>query len=256
MRWFARVRKHTRWAERRVAYIDGELSGEEAAQFDFHLVGCEACRMAVADERALKRLLAENLPESRAPRSFAITEAMLGQAVRPVRRTASAPALAMRFAQVAAVAAVIGLATLVVIDRGTNGSGNANRTAAPFSTESGAAAVTAGGANPEATPLRESDTSKSAVPAAPTSSTAGVPGQGAVPAGTAAAANSYDQAPVQPSGGTGPGGRVVSPAPASPGTSGGTDWIGIAEGALALITIAALAGYVVARHANRRSSDV
>ena len=44
------------------AFIDGELAAAEAAQVEGHLAGCEQCRRAVAEARALSAALPEPLP--------------------------------------------------------------------------------------------------------------------------------------------------------------------------------------------------
>lgn len=41
-------------------FVDGEFEGEETVEFEAHLVECEQCRAAVAEQRALKRKLRES----------------------------------------------------------------------------------------------------------------------------------------------------------------------------------------------------
>jgi len=224
------------------------------ARFEAHRDGCAACREAVTRERALKRLLVENLVEVRAPRSFAITEAMLQQPAKRVPGAARTPVLAMRLAQVAVAASVIGFASLVVIDRGTGGSGSAIGTAAPTSAESDA-----GAAVPDGSSARDSGASKSAAPVAPSALAGGIQGAGAaspVARATDGAAGSYNSVPVQSPDGTRTAPGVGALPAASPGENAGTGWFRAAEGALALVIIAALTGYLVARRAHRRSFDV
>ncbi len=258
MRWLGRGRGHDRWAGSIAAYVDGELPGRESSRLDAHLSGCPVCIESVAQERALKRLLGRSLAEVRVPRSFAITEAMLARRDRPTRNAVGVPLLAMRLAQGVAVAAVIGFASLVVLDRGKSGSDSAPAAAAFTSTESERAGATAGNLAPEAGSARDAGSSKSGATAVPPYSPGGVQGQSAVspaPSAPPAAADSAGNV-VEPS-------ETIRDAPdleaaplASPDEKSGTDWPGVARAALVLVSIAALGGYFVARRANGRSIDV
>lgn len=254
MRWFGRAWGHDRWAGNVAAHVDGELAAGEALRFEAHLEGCSACRAAVTEEQALKRLLSGNLGQVPAPRSFAITAAMLERAGRPARGTAGAGVLAMRLAQGVAAVALIGLVSLVVVDRSTNQSGGDSTTAAPMSAESGAAESRA----PEPSPVRDSGSSKAAATVVPPYSAGGVQGQSAdspIPQPTAAAPEGSGYAPVQPAGETGSNDLAIVP-PGPEDGDGGTNWFRVAEGGLVLVSISALGAYLVARRANRRSSDV
>ena len=128
------ITAHGRWYRQIDAYVDGELSQAGEGRFERHLGGCERCAAALTEAQAVKTLLAA-LPEEPAPRSFALTEAMLA----PVP-LASAPAPsrgqgALRWgSSFAAAAAVFAFVALVVVDVG-GGSGS-QQLASPLSFQS------------------------------------------------------------------------------------------------------------------------
>lgn len=140
-------RRHGRWADSANAYIDDELSPCELARFERHLRGCGRCKTAVAAARETKALLAA-MPAVRAPRSFALTPAMLAEPV--VRQPVRGQPIALRLAQAATAIAVVGLATVVSIDLTSGGSGPAQPLAA--SQESVAGRVSGTAATPAHTP--------------------------------------------------------------------------------------------------------
>ncbi len=102
------------------AYLDGELSGPEAAALQEHLMDCPACRQAYEDLRATKGLLGQ-LPLAEPPAEFwaAVRERARprpGVAARPRRRM---PMLGRRLAWAAAVAFVILAFAAVPLIKGT-----------------------------------------------------------------------------------------------------------------------------------------
>jgi anti-sigma factor RsiW len=50
-----------------IAYVDGELVGDEREFFEVHVERCDACRHAIRDEVALGHALDRALPQDRAP---------------------------------------------------------------------------------------------------------------------------------------------------------------------------------------------
>jgi hypothetical protein len=99
---------HRKWRNDLSAYADGDLETARLRELEAHLATCESCQQELAELQATKGLL-QQLPQVRAPRSFAISPA---QTRRPV--TTSAPWFtALRGATVAAVAA---FAILLAVD--------------------------------------------------------------------------------------------------------------------------------------------
>ncbi len=79
--------RHSRMALQADAYADGELRGADLMRFERHLSECARCTGSVAAARELKMML-RAMPTAAAPRSFALTQAMVrGAAPRaePVR---------------------------------------------------------------------------------------------------------------------------------------------------------------------------
>ncbi len=72
--FFWRRRRHPIGDEDLGAYLDGQLGEADRARLEAHIESCAACREELAELRALQRSLRE-LPEARAPRSFALREA-------------------------------------------------------------------------------------------------------------------------------------------------------------------------------------
>ncbi len=122
---------HRRWESKVSAFVDGELGAPASQRFAHHLAGCERCRLRVQDLRQVKALLAA-LPEAPAPRSFAITPAMLTAPQLPAP-PAPAPQWAFRGAQVLAGAALAAFFVLVAVDFSTssNSHGGTTSQAAP-----------------------------------------------------------------------------------------------------------------------------
>jgi len=109
---FLRRDRHTRWQADVDAYVDGELAAPAVTAFERHMAACRACAAVVEQTRLAKAAFAA-MPVLQAPRSFAITEALLARAV-PHQRTSPGPVY--RVAQATAFAALAGFATLVVVD--------------------------------------------------------------------------------------------------------------------------------------------
>lgn len=118
------LRRHARWRDNISAYVDDELPAAEHARFEAHMQSCEACRVAVADARQLKLLVA-NMPEAPLPRAFRLTPEMVAPAAarRPLQRS-QAP---VRIAQFAAGLATVALIAVLTIDlTASSGSSNTN----------------------------------------------------------------------------------------------------------------------------------
>ena len=81
------ITPHGRWQRQLDAYLDGELSASAERRFARHLSGCERCAAALSEARAVKTLFA-TLPQESAPRSFALSEAMLAPVPTPRPRAA------------------------------------------------------------------------------------------------------------------------------------------------------------------------
>jgi hypothetical protein len=150
--------RHRRWDQYVSASVDGELAPAETATFEAHLAGCSRCRQALHEERALKRMLAAQLPEQPAPRSFALTPGMLAGAP-PAPRPASSPALAAggqvmalaRVMQLGAAAALLGFAALLVADFAAGGPGASFQAAGDAADTRMSAGAESDGAPPAAT---------------------------------------------------------------------------------------------------------
>jgi anti-sigma factor RsiW len=131
-------RPHRSWELQATAFVDGELDASRAGRFERHLSACEACRVRVAELRGLKSLVA-GLPEVQAPRSFALTPAMLSESSRAhASRPDASPRWAFRGAQVLAGAALATFFGLVAIDLSTPAS-HGTETASKAAPVSGAA---------------------------------------------------------------------------------------------------------------------
>jgi anti-sigma factor RsiW len=101
------------------AYLDGELSLAERQTLEHHLPTCARCQEALAQLRAVRRLL-NAMPTPALPRSFALPTAGSVPAPVPLRARAAArrapqvPPVAARIAQqVGALAAAVGLVLLL-----------------------------------------------------------------------------------------------------------------------------------------------
>jgi len=144
MKLFRRPGRRNHSAERITAYVDGELSSDERVRFEAALEESPDLRQAVETERALKQMLRAALPEAPAPRSFALTEEMLGRP-QPAPARGWLPAGAMRIAQATAAGAVIGFVALTMIDitSGTPGNERDASRAVPASMQFEAAGLAA-----------------------------------------------------------------------------------------------------------------
>lgn len=254
MRWFGRPAGHRRWKVNVAAFADGELPEAEAARFAAHLETCEPCREALAGERALKRMLPSALPGAPAPRSFAITPAMLAAPPKePVR--AHTPMLAMRFAQVAAGIAVLGLVSLLVVDMsgsGQQGDGAAAPMAALDSAADGAAEESVGLTVAQGTATAGSGS-------LPPYDGGGVSGQGAESPGAeptpeppvAKSANDGASPPGDDASVAGGSDRDGGVLPAEQGKE--RDWMLAAQIALAVTAAGSLAAYLAIRRTVRRT---
>jgi anti-sigma factor RsiW len=95
-------------------YVDGELTGEERAHFEAHLPGCEACRRALTEERALLSALRPGQPLYATPAELRRrVESLLGPS-RPRRLWTSGLAAA-------AVLALLAGAVVTMARRGREG---------------------------------------------------------------------------------------------------------------------------------------
>jgi anti-sigma factor RsiW len=124
---FLRRDRHETWQQDLDAYVDGELAAPAATVFEHHLAACQLCQPLVEQARFAKVALT-TMPVLHAPRSFAISEAMLARST-PRKRTAPGPVY--RMAQATAFAALAGFATLVIVDATRDSSAETATFAAP-----------------------------------------------------------------------------------------------------------------------------
>ncbi|MCE7928597.1 MAG: zf-HC2 domain-containing protein [Dehalococcoidia bacterium] len=260
MRWFGRLRGHGRWEAGLAAYADGELPEAGAARFVGHLQACERCREALSVERALKEMLSATLPVAPAPRSFAITPAMLALQPRPQPALARTPRLAMRMAQAAAGVAIIGLIGLFVVDLGGSGEDGRSGAAAPMAAGDDASSTgeeAAGSSAPRGTPGNEATAESGSLPSY---DTGGVSGQGAespAPDPTAATpqaksiAGGATTATGNGAGALDGGEREGEPLRRA-GDGSGRDWMPVARISLVLVAAGAVVAYLAIRTRVRR----
>lgn len=205
------LRPHNRWSGRLHAYIDGELHADAIERFKEHLAECAECAYAVADARNLKQLL-HALPEIPAPRSFKLTAAMVAPQTAPLRlaplavqgRTPRRLTPAIRFAQVAAGLAVLGLVaagTADLVGGGQSATQSSSKSAAPEESARTTNQDVASASAPQDTGAR---TAASATTAAAAASVA--------PAGTPAAV-----VPATGGSGAGAAGGLPTPSPTDGG---------------------------------------
>lgn len=160
MSFFGWPRRRNDSAERVTAYVDGELSTDEAARFEAELRQSPDLQDTLDAQRALKTLLRSSLNEVPAPRSFALTPEMV-HGLQPAPARSWFPAGAARLAQATAALAILGFVTLTMIDL-TGGSSEGDRDASTLSSPASMEAQSAGAAedaqdmSPEATPALES----------------------------------------------------------------------------------------------------
>ncbi len=115
-----------RWRNDVSAYVDGELGAARRGRFERHLAGCAGCASLVAEERALKQMLAAALPEVAPARSFLLSaEVAPIRRVTPARRpTAGSLVFLSRATGFAAAAAIFAIAVTVAIDVSDEGGGD------------------------------------------------------------------------------------------------------------------------------------
>jgi hypothetical protein len=109
------------------AFIDGQLSQERHAAVQTHLARCAACQAEV-DDLIETRAALSALPQTPAPRSFALTPDQIAAPVkRRPHRAENAPAFfGMR---IASAGIAVALALVFVADLGDGGSGGNNESA-------------------------------------------------------------------------------------------------------------------------------
>ncbi len=108
------LKRHARYADCVDAFVDGELRGADLAQFQRHLDACGTCPASVAAARALKAAL-KSLPEHPAPRSFALTPAMLSDGRRERAPAAIGTPLYLGLARVAAAVSVVAFVAVFTV---------------------------------------------------------------------------------------------------------------------------------------------
>ena len=255
-------RPHRRWELEATAFVDGELPAPTVARFEIHMSDCPSCRARVSELREVKALVA-GLPEASAPRSFAITPAMLGAPVpRPV--VPATPRWAFRGAQLAAGAAFVALFAVVAFDllATSGGSSQSASTAAPVAgAEAPESRAAAGSAQDSAgspaskgvaSPSSGASNTQSIPPAnqpaaAGTSAGSQVPLLVPLPAASSAPHDAFSAPSVLPGTTNGPLSR-----PSEPGNDGGGATYGAIEASLlALGAAAAIAAIVFSRRSRR-----
>jgi anti-sigma factor RsiW len=252
MRLFSFRRSHARFTAAADAYVDGELRDSESRRFEAHLTGCARCQALVSEARALKSALVD-LPELEAPRSFALTPAMLAAQPSGFARAVIARTPAYMYAMRGIAAAAVAVFAVVAIS-GLNGGGSERSASSPERQTS----LSAAEAPRDNSAKSATDSSQAAaVPSAPGlagSSGGGVSGQSAAttPAVTPAASGAQAATPPAPQ----PGGTfsadstppealgeaiTAPPAAAHRANDNGNDvpWTAISAG-IALIAVAGL----------------
>jgi anti-sigma factor RsiW len=110
----AGTQRHPDWDEQRErlsAYLDGELTAEEAHALEAHLPTCPDCQAALASLRSVHTLLAA-MPQVRAPRSFTLPVAAPA-APRPAATPRLRPAWYPLTQWAGGLAASVGLAMVI-----------------------------------------------------------------------------------------------------------------------------------------------
>jgi anti-sigma factor RsiW len=102
-----------------VAAARGRLAAADAAALQEHLAGCEACRVHAESERRLSEVLETKLPQYAAPLAL---KRRLAMQWAPAALSAARPRRAGRWAAglvalAASVAAVVGVSTLLLVER-------------------------------------------------------------------------------------------------------------------------------------------
>jgi anti-sigma factor RsiW len=261
---------HVRLEEDLDAYVDGQLEVHARERLETHLAGCDTCRRQLDDGIRLKSLMG-SLPQLAAPRSFAITEAMLRPAPVTAPARSGAWTGAMRSMQGMAAAGLALFAVLVVADL----SGGTTATS-PDGNDAELASITAaeddGGRNAadadgdavndaSGTGDEDVDDSSSTVPIAestPTSGGVGAQGNEPPPGTPGAEYDDHDvagestsSALPETSGATGNGGETGATELQlrETGDDGGFDRLLVAQILAAGIGLVAAVGYMVVRRA-------
>jgi hypothetical protein len=107
--------RHRRFRKRLSAYIDGELSGDDAESLDGHLESCDACRLELDQMRATVNAM-RSLPDVETPRSFRLTPEMVAER-RPANAWSPATPV-MNGMRLAAAGLTVALAVVFVVDLG------------------------------------------------------------------------------------------------------------------------------------------
>jgi hypothetical protein len=105
--------RHTRLRESLSVYIDGALTDVERTRLESHLATCDACRNELEGLRAASEAL-RGLPAIAAPRSFALTEAMVQS---PARAPAGYSPVLNTAMRLSAAGLAVALAAVMVVDR-------------------------------------------------------------------------------------------------------------------------------------------
>lgn len=167
---------HTDWdaqRERLSAYLDGELSVEERATLEAHLVGCAECQRELVFLRQVKALLGA-LPALAPPRSFALPETL-----RPLPAPqVTAPRWSRPLQALGGLAAMIGLGFLITATLphavNTASGGASYASSATYGDITTGGGATAGAAPSPATPKSTGTTTGIEAPAhTPTHTTPG-----------------------------------------------------------------------------------
>jgi hypothetical protein len=243
MKLFGWLRRRDHSAESITAYIDGELSAAERARFEADLRQSPQLQQEVETERVLKAVLKSALPEVPAPRSFALTEEMVG-------RTHAAPApgwfnlAAMRTAQATAAVAVFAFVTLIVVDLGNTTRNDGAGSGAPASLESDAASGMAAADDKSTDPAEPHGTPMPALGAPGGAGTNDGPTPGDFDSGTRSSGAR------ETAGGESPDSMRSL---ANRDSDGGMSGLRLAQAAMAGLAILAIGTYLAARTARRRA---
>jgi anti-sigma-K factor RskA len=85
---------HNRWKEDLAAYVLGALDGDEAAELERHLEGCERCQEEMRWLEPAVQVLPESVERQEPPR--ALREALMGEVRDDVREAGARPAASRR----------------------------------------------------------------------------------------------------------------------------------------------------------------
>lgn len=200
MRLIPFLNSHARFSADADAFVDGELRGEVLARFRDHLAGCDRCAVVVAGAESLKASL-RGVAEQPAPRSFALTPAMLTSERKPAPPAAVGTPLYLGFARVAAAVSVVAFVAVFTLSLIGGGSKSNDQTTATASLieRNGApvAADAAGGSAPGAATAPSTSSYAVGTPTAllPPVTTGAVSGAGAASATPAPPSTGAEQTP-------------------------------------------------------------